>query len=402
VRAPRLTIRARLTLLYTGLFALCGSVVIVITYFLVAAVPVADANSIHVDNAAGFLELCRSTIGENIADPRTMRKCQAAFDEGVIMGQTGQRATTLSNLLQYSILTLIVVTALAALIGWIVATRAVRPVHRIATAARAASQHDLSARVALTGPRDELRDLADTFDEMLTRLESAFDSQRRFIANASHELRTPLAVISTSVDVVLAKPAPTTNELTEMGHEVRTAAGNAEQLIDALLTLARNEHGLATRAEVDLDAVADNAIEAVDRRDRQLHAAVQPAVVTGDPVLLERLVANLVDNAVRYNEPGGTIWISTSCVDGRVLLTVANTGPPVPPDAIEGLFEPFRRLSDRHGTGYGLGLAIVRSIAAIHGGEVVAAARSGGGLSVMVSLPLAVQRRYGHDGGRTA
>ncbi|WP_027345675.1 sensor histidine kinase [Hamadaea tsunoensis] len=385
--APRLTIRARLMLLYTGLFAVCGSIVIVITYLLVAAVPIADADSIHVDNAASFLEVCRATLGENIPDPRTLQKCQVAFTEGVVMGRQDQRETTLSSLLQYSILTLVVVTALAALIGWIVATRAVRPVHRIASAARAASRHDLSARVALTGPRDELRDLADTFDDMLTRLQAAFDSQRRFIANASHELRTPLAVVGTSVDVVLAKTAPTRAELIDMGHEVRAAAAHAERLIDALLTLARNENGLMTRAVVDFDAVAENAVESVDPRDRRLATALQPATVVGDPVLLERLVANLVDNAVRYNDPGGSVWISSSSVDDTVRLTVANTGPRVPPEAVDGLFEPFRRLHERSGTGYGLGLALVRSIATIHNGSVRATAREEGGLSVTVTLP---------------
>jgi signal transduction histidine kinase len=386
---PRLTVRARLTLLYTALFAACGSVVITITYLLVAAVPMADANSIHVDNAAAFLELCRPTIGENIPDPQTARKCQAAFTEGVIMGQKGQRTNTLSNLLQYSILTLVLVTALAALIGWIVASRAMRPVHQIASAARAAARHDLSARVGLTGPRDELRELADTFDDMLTRLQAAFDSQRRFIANASHELRTPLAVMSTSVDVVLAKSPPSPAELVAMGHEVRAAAGHAERLIDALLTLARNEHGLKTRAEVDLDVMIEDAADAVDAGDRQIHKSLQPAVVVGDPVLLERLVANLLDNALRYNVSGGSVWLALSCMDGLAQLTVGNTGPGVPPDDVEGLFEPFRRLNERNGSGHGLGLAIVRSTAAIHGGGVRAAARDGGGLSVVVTLPCA-------------
>jgi signal transduction histidine kinase len=385
VRPPRLTIRVRLTVLYTFLFALLGAAVIVIMYFLVAALPAADPGTIRVNHPEDFLAMCRTTVGQPDVDPQLLHKCQVSFAEGVVTGQRDQRETILANLLRYSILTLAVVTALAALTGWIVASRAVRPVHRIASAARAASRQDLSARVALTGPRDELRDLADTFDDMLARLQAVFESQRRFIADASHELRTPLAVMSTAVDVVLAKPAPTNAELIGMGRDVRGAVTQAQQLIDALLTLARNERGLATEQHVDLDVVAEDAADAID--GVRVHTALAPARVIGDPVLLERLAANLVDNAVRYNVPGGSVWLATSDVDSRVTLTVENTGPQVPPDAIEELFEPFRRLHDRSGPGQGLGLAIVRSIAAIHGGTVSATARRDGGLAVTVNLP---------------
>jgi signal transduction histidine kinase len=372
--------------LYTVLFALCGAAVIAIMYVLVAALPAADPGTIRVDHPEDFLAMCRETVGRADADPQLLHKCQVSFAEGFVTGQQDQRTTTLANLLQYSILTLAVVTALAAFTGWIVASRAVRPVHRIASAARAASRHDLSARVGLSGPRDELRDLADTFDDMLARLEAAFESQRRFIANASHELRTPLAVMGTAVDVVLAKPAPTAAELIGMGNDVRGAVTQAQQMIEALLTLAGNERGLATEQEVDLDVILEDAADAVT--SVPVHSALEPARVVGDPVLLERLVANLVDNAVRYNVAGGSVWLSSSSMDGSAVLRVENTGTPIPPEAVEGLFEPFRRLHDRSGTGYGLGLAIVRSIAAVHGGTVVAQARADGGLAVTVDLPV--------------
>jgi signal transduction histidine kinase len=280
------------------------------------------------------------------------------------------------------------VTVLAALAGWLVAGRVLRPVHRITAAARAASEHNLSGRVALTGPRDELRELADTFDDMLTRLDAAFGSQRRFIANASHELRTPLTVMRTTIDVVLAKPAPTPAELTAMAEDVRAAADHAEALIEALLTLARNERGLTVREPADLATVAEDVLDTADLDGLLLRTSLTPAATSGDPVLLERLVANLVDNAVRYNVPGGEVTVLTSTVDSQAQLVVANTGPVIEPATVAGLFEPFRRLHDRTATdGVGLGLAIVASITAVHAGTVTATALPGGGLEVTVTVP---------------
>jgi signal transduction histidine kinase len=242
----------------------------------------------------------------------------------------------------------------------------------------------------LTGPRDELRELADTFDEMLDRLQTAFESQRRFIANAGHELRTPLTVMRAAVDVVLAKPEPTRDELLGMGRDVRAAVCHAQALIEALLTLARTDRGQFGREAVDLATVTEDAIDAAAPAHgaARLHMSLGPAPTSGDPILLEHLAANLVDNAVRYNVPGGAVWIRTATVDGRVVLTVDNTGPVVAPEAVGRLFEPFRRLRERTGDdGFGLGLAIVASIAVAHGGDAVAGARPGGGLSVTVSLP---------------
>jgi signal transduction histidine kinase len=385
---PRLTVRARLTLLYVGLFALCGAIVVAVSYTQVAQLPAqlpaqGQGGRASPGDLAGFAARCRSAEVSRQPDPRILAKCAAYFQQ---QGAQSQRSLTLSHLLQYSLITLAVVIALAAVLGWVFAGRALRPVQRITMAARAASEHDLSARVRPTGPRDELRELAETFDEMLGRLQAAFEGQQRFIANASHELRTPLAVMRATVDVVLDDPAATPGDLRAMGADIRAAVDHAEQLIGALLILARNERGLTVREKVDLATVAEDVLDVVG--DRRVHAALEPAVVSGDPVLAGRLVANLVDNALRYNVPDGEVWVSTRVAAGDGELVVANTGPVVDPADAGRIFQPFERLSDRTSQdGFGLGLAIVASIAAIHGGTAVACPRDGGGLSVTVTIP---------------
>jgi signal transduction histidine kinase len=263
-------------------------------------------------------------------------------------------------------------------------------VHQITAAARAASEHNLAARVALTGPRDELRDLAETFDAMLGRLQTAFEGQQRFIANASHELRTPLAVMRTTVDVVLGNPDSTPDDLRGMAADIRAAVEQAEHLISALLLLARNERGLTIHEEVDLATIAEDVLDSAGLRDQRVHAMLEPAVIVGDPVLAERLIVNLVDNAVRYNVAAGDVWISTRTAAGSSELSVANTGPVISPAEAERLFQPFQRLNERTShDGVGLGLAIVASIAALHGGTVSARPRHDGGLCVTVTLPAA-------------
>jgi signal transduction histidine kinase len=386
-RRPRLTVRARLTLLYTTLFAVCGAIVVAVSYALVAHLGTSDETQkpLAGRNPAALVKLCRAA--KISGDEKAITKCNSLYR---LQGAQHQRDLTLSHLLSYSLITLGVVIALAAILGWIVAGRALRPVHLVTAAARAASEHNLSARVALSGPRDELRDLADTFDEMLERLQRAFESQRRFIANASHELRTPLTVMRASVDVVLDDPKSTPADLESMGVDIRAAVAHAEQLIDALLILARNERGLAAHSDVDLSAVAEDVLEQTALAMHTVHPALESATVSGDAVLIERLVANLVDNAVRYNAPAGGVWISTGCVDGTATLVVENTGPLVDAADVDRIFEPFQRLSERTSyNGSGLGLAIVASIAAVHGGTAVATPRRGGGLRVTVRIPSA-------------
>jgi signal transduction histidine kinase len=389
VTRPRPTLRTRLTLLYTGLFAVCGAIVVAVSYTLVAGLGTSGNGLPSPSGAvlARFAVRCRSAERSAHSDPHVLAKCASYFQQ---LGAQGQHDLTLSHLLRYSLITLAVVMALAAILGWIFSGRALRPVHQITTAARAASEHNLSARVAPTGPRDELRELAETFDEMLGRLQAAFEGQQRFIANASHELRTPLAVMGATVDVVLGNPGSTPGDLRGMAADIRAEVDHAEHLIGALLILARNERGLTVREEVDLATVAEDVLDTAGLGDRQMHARLEPAVISGDPMLAERLIVNLVDNAVRYNAAVGDIWVSTRTTAGSSELTVANTGPVIRPADIGRIFQPFQRLSDRtRHDGFGLGLAIVASIAAIHGGTATARPRNDGGLSVTVTIPSA-------------
>jgi signal transduction histidine kinase len=391
-RRPRLTVRARLTLLYTGLFAVCGAVVVTVSYTLVARLGPQGPDQ---PAPASFLALCRAQRLSNRPDERILAKCAAYLR---LQGARHQRDLTLSHLLVYSLVTLAVVIALAAILGWLAAGRALRPLHRITTAARAASEQNLSARVGLGGPRDELRALAETFDEMLDRLQVAFEGQQRFIANASHELRTPLAVMRTTVDVVLGNPDTTPADLRDMAVDIRAAVDHAEHLIRALLILARNERGLTVHEDVDLATVAEDVIDTMDPGDQRVHATLEPAVISGDPVLAERLIANLVDNAARYNDASGDVWIRTRTAAGTSELTVANTGPVISPADADRIFQPFQRLNDRSPhDGTGLGLTIVASIATMHGGTATARPREDGGLSVTVTIPSANPPTQGSD-----
>jgi signal transduction histidine kinase len=388
VSRPRPTVRARLTVLYTGLFAVCGVIVIAVSYTLVAGLGTpgpGQQNSSRGSVPAGIAARCKPEHPAGHPDKTLIAQCISALQQ---QGAQAQRDLTLSHLLQYSLITLAVVIVLAAVLGWIAAGRALRPVHQITAAARAASEQNLSARVAPTGPRDELRELAETFDQMLGRLQAAFEGQQRFIANASHELRTPLAVMRTTVDVVLGDPDTSPGDLLAMAADISAAVDHAEHLISALLILARNERGLTLREEVDLATVAEDVLDTADLGDRRVRTALEPAVISGDPVLAERLIANLVDNAVRHNITAGDIWISTRTMADASQLTVANTGPVISPADAGRIFQPFERLNHRTSReGFGLGLAIVASIAAIHGGTAAARPRDNGGLSVTVTIP---------------
>jgi signal transduction histidine kinase len=382
-----LSARSRLTLVYASLFTLGGAALVIITYLLVA-------NSLHRATTTRIprpvqqaIARCMTAVQAHGA-PGAMIKCAAVYAKGVQAGAAAQRATTLTHLLTYSLLSLAGAALLAAIAGWIAAGRILRPVHQLTAAARTASEQNLSQRIALQGPRDELRELADTFDTMLERLDRAFTSQRQFIANASHELRTPLTLMRTAIDVVLAKPEPTRDELVSMTADIRHAVDHSERLIEALLVLARNDQARALTDPLDLAAVAEDALEGRTASGVTTTATLGDAPVTGDGVLLERLISNLVDNAERYNIPGGSVEIWTTTDDRASLVRVVNTGQVVPPDQVGRLFLPFTRLDDRtRHDGFGLGLTLVASIATVHNGTVHATAVPAGGLDITVRLP---------------
>lgn len=284
-------------------------------------------------------------------------------------------------------------------LGWIVAGRILQPLRKITAAARRISATSLHERLAMNGPNDEIKELGDTFDALLARLESSFQSQLRFIANASHELRSPLARQRVLAQVALADPNATLESLRTAHERVLVSGAEEESLIEALLTLARGQAGLNRTEPIDLAVVAERVLVVrhsdIKRRRLEVGVALSTASAAGDPILVERLVANLVDNAVRHNLANGRLKVATETRDGRAVLSVVNTGPVVPAIAVDQLFEPFRRLgADRtgHREGVGLGLSIVRAIAEAHNAAVQIRPQPEGGLEIEVTFPAANSR----------
>jgi signal transduction histidine kinase len=410
-RLPR-GARLRLTLLYTVLFLAGGVALLGITYALVSNSLTTGTSAVSARSvpSRAQIEQCKKqentqhaavTSGKSSAkgNPAT-QACEKAFVEGALAGQSAQRAHTLSELLDWSLFGLAGLTVASAGLGWVMAGRVLRPVRDITGAARRASERHLGERINLRGPDDELKELADTFDEMLDRLDRAFSAQRQFVANASHELRTPLTTMRTAIDVALAKPHHTTEQLEATAVKVRRSVDRAEHIIDALLTLAVSNEGtgevgpldLATAAEDALDAVGDDARAAGLRVDTEL----AQAEVTGSRTLLESLVNNLVENAVVHNVPDGWVRVRAGTNDGHAYLEVANSGPVVSDAELPHLFEPFRRADARTGSaGVGLGLSIVQSVGDAHDAQVTAHASAGGGLVVTVTM--ASRASLGHQ-----
>jgi signal transduction histidine kinase len=306
------------------------------------------------------------------------------------------RQDTLNTLLTRSAIGLGGVALVGMGFGWLMAERALRPLTRITETTRRVADRSLHERIALTGPPDEIKELADTIDSMLERLDRAFDGQRRFVGNASHELRTPLAINRTLLEVALARP-DASPELRQLGNTLLAVNLRHERLVEGLLTLAQSQQALTTHDPVDLAELARFVLDAMDASGPdasgpEVVRTLRPAPTSGDPVLLERVVHNLVQNAVAYNVPDGWVAVTTGHTgDGRVELTVTNTGPVIGGYEVPALFEPFRRLRERVGSarGTGLGLSIVQSVAQAHGGMAAAQPRAGGGLIVRVTLPLA-------------
>ena len=306
---------------------------------------------------------------------------------------TLQRSDSLHQLVVVSAVALAVMAVVSMGLGWVVAGRALRPLRAMTAAAQQLSEHNLHERLPVGGPRDELGDLAITFNALLARLQAAFDSQRQFVANASHELRTPLTLERAVVEVALADPDADPDTLRGMGERVLAIGSRQEALIEALLTLARSQRGLAEQADLDLGVITSAAVDAAQAAAAaasiSLEADLRPAPIEGDKLLLDRLAGNLVDNAVRHNQPGGWVRVHTGVRVGAATLRVTNSGPVVPADQVERLLQPFQRTApDRtSSSGLGLGLSIVAAVAASHHADLSVAPRPGGGLDVQIAFP---------------
>jgi signal transduction histidine kinase len=365
----KLTVRGRLTLVYGGLFFVAGLVLLGATYVLVS----------HGVPAGGAV----ITSDGPMPPPNGQLLVQKVAE--------GTRDSALHTLLTQGGIALVVVSAAAIALGWLIAGRMLQPLHKITETAKriADAPAALHERISLDGPQDEIKELADTFDVMLARLDDSFEGQRRFIASASHELRTPLTLNRTLLEVALTPPS-VSPEMRQLGTTLLEINDRHGRLIDGLLVLAQSEREVTERFYVDL---ADIVEHVASWSTFPLKVSAAPAAVVGNPVLLERLVQNLVENGVRYNAPSDG-WVSVETgirPDGAAVLTVANTGPIIPRYEVPGLFEPFRRLGTERlaAPGAGLGLSIVRAVARAHGGFVAAEPREGGGLIVTVTLPAA-------------
>ncbi len=294
------------------------------------------------------------------------------------------------------VIALVIMAVLSVAVGWLIAGRFVRPLRSIITTARDISASNLHLRLGVRGRGDEFTELGQTLDDLFGRLEASFEAQRHFIANASHELRTPLTAGRALLQIALADPEPTVETLQATCEELVELGDQQERLISALLALAGSQRGIGQLDSLDLAGITGDVLlarqEEAARRGIQLHAALAAAPVIADPNLAESLVANLLDNAIRHNHPGGQVHISTALTTAGAVVSVSNTGTLVPPDAVQDLFQPFRQLGTertRHGEGHGLGLAIVRAIADAHGAPLTARARHAGGLDIEVTFPLA-------------
>jgi signal transduction histidine kinase len=395
---PRRTVRLRLTLLYGGLFLISGTGLLIITYVLVAHrfPTIMTVQGKTVAHGGAGIAFSTSTAGpactagqHPVVSPAQLTRCarQAQADAA------RQQATEMNQLLTQSGVALAIMSVISIVLGWLVAGRVLRPLRTITVAARRLSASSLHERLALAGPDDELKELGDTFDGLLGRLEAAFGAQRQFVANASHELRTPLARQRTVIEVALADPEPTVASLSEACARALAAGEQQEQLIEALLTLARSQRGLDRREPIELAATVEMVLRSrlpeAERRGLSVRAELGTGPVLGDARLAERLAANLLDNALRHNVPGGWVRVTTGNRAGHAVLSVANTGPVIAAAEVGRLFEPFQRLgADRTGRdGLGLGLSIVRAIADAHHARLRVRAAAAGGLDIQVRFP---------------
>jgi signal transduction histidine kinase len=392
LRLPGRTVRVRLTATYGILFLVSGAVLLAIA----SGVAVARSASSRVSPAP------------NQAMPgSTLAQAQARIQElqGQLQNLQSQAASPpgqdrlSANLLIASLIALAIMTVISVALGWLVAGRALRPVREMTAAAQRISEDSLHERLGLHGPKDELKELGDTIDGLLERLEVAFNAQRRFVANASHELRTPLTTMRAALDVALAKPEPAPPQTVALAGRLRTELDRIERLLEAFLVLARAQHrSMPGQAVLPLDYVVGAALADQAAAIRAMDLTVQDTIsqggawVAGSQALLSRMVENVIDNAICHNTPGGWIAIMTRALGGGAQLVVENGGQVLDQQQVAELSQPFRRLeADRIGTdkGSGLGLSIVAAIAEAHGGTLDLQARPGGGLRVCVELPVA-------------
>ncbi len=405
LRHPKTTVRWRLTLLYGGLFLVCGATLLAITYTLVDHATVTNAPFREFDISAGRVPPSASPPNfqrapiRGLAHPPPTRlpepiqkllKTPSGRSAILTVGSV-QRISDLHQLVIESSIALAIMAIISGALGWVVAGRVLAPLRTMTAATQQMSEANLHERLAMTGPPDELRQLADTIDGLLGRLEGAFDAQRRFVANASHELRTPLTAVRALLEMVLSDPRATVGTFRTTCRQVLDESEQQEQLIDALLALAHGQRGVDARERIDLATIAGDVLRAHEAeaaaRGIRVDVSLDPAPILGDRRLIERLVSNLVDNALRHNVPGGSARIVVRTRASEVDLSVVNTGPVVPAAEVDRLLQPFQRLAgDRvgHGEGLGLGLSIVAAIANGHDATLEVKPGAEGGLDVSV------------------
>jgi signal transduction histidine kinase len=394
VRLPRRTVRLRLTLLYGSLFLVSGAVLLVITYLLVrhstphavffGSLPVTNIQG-HAPHGLPNFPPSHPPIPRNAPSLKQQISSQAVR----------QHAAELHQLLTQSGVALAIMTVVSIALGWLVAGRVLGPLQTMTASTRRISEDNLHQRLALQGPRDELKDLADTIDGLLGRLEAAFDAQRRFIANASHELRTPLAMMRTSLDVANGKPGRVPLQVIALGDKVREGLDQADRLLEGFLTLARAQHSAAAdQTTVSLHETVSTAIQArraaIDEMGIEVQQAIREVQVHGSETLLSRMVENVIDNAIKHNEPWGWIRIETHTHGDVARLVVESGGARLEESEVLELAQPFRRIGAERTSsenGVGLGLSIVAAIAVAHGGKLELNARPQGGLRVLIELP---------------
>jgi signal transduction histidine kinase len=374
------SVRLRLTLLFGGLFLVAAAALLAITYGLVS-------------HATNDIFVARQVSGGDGTGP-TVLPDVATLQQQAVKYTSAARAKENDALLLYSGIALAIMMVMSVGLGWFAAGRALRPLRRITAGARRIAATNLHERLALAGPEDDVRELADTIDGLFARLDASFDAQRQFIAHASHELRTPLARSRTLLEVALRDPSASEESLRAACERVLAAGAEQERLIEALLMLARGQRGIVRREPLDLAAITREALAArgteVAARGLSVEVTLAPALMAGDMALSERAVANLIDNALRHNVADGTVRVSVRTADDRAVLTVANTGPLIAPAEIRTLLRPFRRGTQRTRggcDGLGLGLPIVQAIATAHGATLTLTPRPGGGLEAELSFP---------------